>query len=360
VLDGLAGFELPAELAEREVLARRLRGYQPGWLDRAISDGEWAFSLTPAGAAGRARVAFWPRADLAPAPPPALDPATPTGKVLAQLVARGASFFSDLWHTTGLEASVLAAALSELLVAGVVTNDRFDPVRRGPRPTVPSGRGARVPLNSDRGGRWSLAGRAPADVAWWAERLLDRYGIVGHEHVDAERPPVGWRDLYAVWSELELRGRVRRGYFVDGLSGAQFARPEAVEALRASAAPSTVALSACDPACAWGAILPFAVSRLPSSFVVLDAGRPALVLEAAARRLRSLVDGDALARAVAALATIGGVVEVAEIDGAPAPSSPLGPALRAGGFEPDGERLRRSPLAVRPVEEQPVLESDGK
>ena len=67
-LAGLAGFPLPDDLFEREILGRRVRAYQPAWLDRRISDGDWAFSGS--GGTSRMRVALWPRADLGrPAPP---------------------------------------------------------------------------------------------------------------------------------------------------------------------------------------------------------------------------------------------------------------------------------------------------
>jgi ATP-dependent Lhr-like helicase len=191
---------------------------------------------------------------------------------------------------------------------------------------------------------------APVDATWWAERLLDRYGVVAREHVDAERPPVAWGELSEVWKRMELRGQVRRGYFVEGLAGSQFAWPSAVEVLRAEARPATVLVSVCDPACAHGAVLPLDVARLPSNFLVLAAGRPLLILEMAARRVRLFErDPAAVEQAAAAVATVSGAIELAELDGAPAPTSPLAPLFRAVGFELDGDRLRRSPLHVRPL-----------
>ena len=66
-----------------------------------------------------------------------------------------------------------------------------------------------------------------------------------------ERPAIGWREIYHELKRLEFRGEVRRGYFVAGLAGAQFALPEAVEMLRAAGADAedaVVAMSASDPA----------------------------------------------------------------------------------------------------------------
>jgi ATP-dependent Lhr-like helicase len=367
-LEALAGFQVPGELFERELLARRSRVYDPAVLDRRISDGEWLFRASLTGNARAPRVAFWPRAELRPPELPEVDPETAEGRVLSHLGTRGASFFSDLWTATELDASALADALWQLTGAGLVTNDRFEVIRRGRAGVGPeqlasyrAARGSRVTPRF-QSGRWSLVGTPPTDAEWWAARLLDRYGIVAREHVLAERPPVAWKELLDVWKRLELGGEVRRGHFVDGFGGAQFAWPAAVELLRAEAPPATVALSVCDPACAWGVLLPVplaagladggSVARLPSNFLVVDHGAPSLVLETAARRLRvtGSREPQVLARAVAALATVGGVLEIEEVDGVPVGDTPLSEALRGAGFEPDGSRLRRSPLRVRPLQ----------
>ena len=69
-----------------------------------------------------------------------------------------------------------------------------------------------------------------------AELLLERYGIVTREQVLAEGIPGGFSSLYDALSQLETLGVCRRGYFVEGLGGAQFALPGAVERLRAQRA----------------------------------------------------------------------------------------------------------------------------
>jgi ATP-dependent Lhr-like helicase len=342
-LSGLVGFALPDDLFEREILARRVRGYQPSWLDRRVSDGDWAFSGS--GGTSRMKVALWPRADLGPPSPPPPEEDTPAARVIHHLATRGASFFTDLWHATELDASTLADALWELCANGVITNDRFEPVRRGraaigPERTLNRARPAQLRPQSS-GGRWSLANTLPLDPAWWAERLLDRYGIVAREHVEAEQPPVAWRDLLDLYKAMELRGQVRRGYFVEGLSGAQFAWPAAVEALRTDRPAASVLLSAMDPAW-WG---PVDVTRVASNFVVVDSGRPALVLETAARRLRALVDQPPLE----ALLSLAGSIEIDSINDVASLESPMAEPLLALGFERDAGRLRRSPLKLKPL-----------
>jgi len=83
---------------------------------------------------------------------------------------------------------------------------------------------------------------------------------------------------------------------------------------------------------------------------VIGGGRPSLSYEAGALRARlHQHDPGCLGRAADALATLGGVIEIADVDGVTATESTLAPALLAAGFERDGERLRRSPLRARPL-----------
>ena len=96
-----------------------------------------------------------------------------------------------------------------------------------------------------------------------AELLLERYGIVTREQVLAEAVTGGFSALYDALSDLETLGVCRRGYFVEGLGGAQFALPGAVERLRAqpdptrvpAAQPAPLVIAATDPAQPYGAAL---------------------------------------------------------------------------------------------------------
>ena len=89
--------------------------------------------------------------------------------------------------------------------------------------------------------------------------MLERYGIVTRETVLAEGIPGGFSTLYAELGNLELLGTARRGYFVEGLGGAQFALPGAVERLRSLPEDdgSYLLLAATDPANPYGASLPW-------------------------------------------------------------------------------------------------------
>ena len=98
-------------------------------------------------------------------------------------------------------------------------------------PLVPAGRWSRFRGASEE----TPAAGAGVDqelVEFVAQRLLDRYGVVFRRVLERERIPVAWRDLARVYRQLELRGDVRGGRFVQRFAGEQYARPEAVELLR--------------------------------------------------------------------------------------------------------------------------------
>ncbi len=173
----------------------------------------------------------------------------------------------------------------------------------------------------------------------------------------AEGVPGGFSAIYGELTGLETLGVARRGYFVEGLGGAQFALPGAVERLRAQneEREAPVVLAAVDPAQPYGAALswPDAGERRPAraagAYVVLSGGEPILYLERGGRALLTLVQGgdERLEPALAAL-----VEEVRrgrikrlgleKVDGESALSSPLGPALLAHGFQEGPRRLTLS------------------
>src|SRR5207248_8109204 len=104
-------------------------------------------------------------------------------------------------------------------------------------------------------------------------------------------------------SRMELAGDVRRGYFVEGLSGAQFALPEAARQLQDLALPSTAAapvllLHSLDPANLNGSGAPLDVPlldggtrpllRRAGNWLTVRAGRPVLLVEGQGKRLTAL------------------------------------------------------------------------
>ena len=172
-------------------------------------------------------------------------------------------------------------------------------------------------------GRWSLtaplfenAPPAGPRLRAQAELMLERYGIVTREAVLAEGVPGGFASLYGEMSNLEMLGTARRGYFVEGLGGAQFALPGAVERLRSLphaegatwCSPPPTRRTPTAPACPGPSATARpgrpAPSRTPGAYVLLRDGEPMLFVERGGRgilRLREL-EGEALAEAVGELA----------------------------------------------------------
>ena len=120
---------------------------------------------------------------------------------------------------------------------------------------------------------------------------LHRYGILCRETA----APLPWGEALEMLRAWEFTGRVRRGYFVRGLSGAQFVLSEDLGTLTAyleAPSPDALWLNAADPFQAWGRFLPHEAGRsfllVPGSAVCLIEGRAAAVLERQGERLRLL------------------------------------------------------------------------
>jgi len=329
VLVPLQGLALPADVWERDVLPRRVGAYSPAWLDQLCASGEVVW--VGAGALGRnsGRVALYFRQDAAAIGPPSVRGLTaPDGEeheLLRQRLSQSPCFFTDFLAELPLAPESLQEALWDLVWAGEVTNDAFAPLRaprltlaRAQRATLER-RGARAGtrFGSRRGGaaaqvqgRWALTATlfgaavdAGARRRTLAELLLERHGIVTREHVLAEGIPGGFSSLYDALSDLETLGVCRRGYFVEGLGGAQFALPGAVERLRTQAdrADETppIVLASTDPAQPYGASLPWPKrrdddraakpARAAGAYVVLAGAEPVLYVERGGRGLQHLV-----------------------------------------------------------------------
>jgi ATP-dependent Lhr-like helicase len=339
-LVSLQGLALPADLWEQAVLPRRVGAYSISWLDQLCAAGEVVW--VGAGALGKrsGRVALYFRDDAAAIGPPAPQsrataPSETEHELIRARIAASPCFFSDLVAEIDVAPLELQEALWDLVWAGEVTNDSWAPLR-APRLTVaggraasrsgrrfaPAHRAARAQTRAAFQGRWSLTaplfGNAgPGDPVarrrTLAELLLERYGILTRELVLAEGVPGGFAALYDSLTQLETLGIARRGYFIEGLGGAQFALPGAVERLRAQrafdASPPLV-LAASDPAQPYGAALPWPgapgerrrAQRVAGAFVVLVGAELACYVEAGGRGLQTFVGGAELRAAFVALA----------------------------------------------------------
>ena len=354
----LQGLALPVSLWEAEVLRRRVRDYRPEQLDQLCACGELVWV-----GAGLDRVAVYFRED-APllGPPPAT--AAPSGAAhdaIRSALAGGALFWEGLLAAAGLDAETALPALWELVWSGEVTNDAWAPLRaerryQAPRPERRARRfsrtRARRPVATQ--GRWSLAAELFAggepDRRALAELLLERYGVVTRDAVRAEGVPGGYGAVYGELRALETLGSCRRGYFVEGLGGAQFALGAAVERLRElrpreGEEPGALVLAACDPAQPYGAVLPWPkrsgarAARVAGAHVVLLGGAAALFVERGGRSLVPLREpAEAWLRpalaALVAFVKAGGTrrLAVERFDGEPVAETDVMPLLVEAGF----------------------------
>ncbi len=337
LFEQLEGYTLSSELWESEVLRQRMRDYDPAILRTMSSKGEIVCAGTTA---GKSQWIF--RGDGAcflEEKEKSLEGLSSTGNILYDFLHHnGASFLSDIRDGTTLSLAALNRAVAELFWGGLVTNDVVDEVlgvkryKSAADSPLPPERmiltnPRRNPLRSFAmtsvrkafrttpgwNGRWSLlhTHRVWGDKASLAEKamrqaeqLLLRYGIVAREIAKREENLLSWPLLALEFQKMELRGEIRRGYFVEGLSGMQFALPAAVDMLRSIGSERSNAndervlvVNACDPANPYGLGIDaggqgsssgIRISRLPLNHFVFDKGNPILWIESFGSRITTL------------------------------------------------------------------------
>jgi len=340
----LEGYEAPAAAWEGEILPARVAGYEISWLDDLCLAGRvvWArLRGTKAAQAG------------APAPTTSAGPVRATPIVLVQrrhlgdwsalgglpagaepavssraravadyLRDHGASFFDELLAGTRLLHTELEDALGELVASGLVTSDSFSGLRAllvpsSKRPSPHRRRGRRAALfGIADAGRWAVVRRRASEdanasatnpdvVELVARTLLKRYGVVCWRLLANEAAWLpSWRDLVRVYRRLEARGEIRGGRFIAGLSGEQFALPEAVASLRAIRQKNNegiwISISGADPLNLVGSLLAGAtVPAVTASRVLYRDGVPVAKLVAGEITLLEAMDAEteSLARA---------------------------------------------------------------
>ncbi|WP_062871687.1 DEAD/DEAH box helicase [Paraburkholderia ferrariae] len=297
----LEGWEASALAWEEEILPARIDDFTPMLLDDLCRSGRLAWGRLPSrtGAGSTVRstpVVLLPRRELArwtalvDAPDPAGLPPR-TQRVYDALLRHGAMFFDELAADAHLLGVELENALGELVAAGLVNADSFAGLRALVKPAAK--RNAHAGRRRPRGfaplvggmadaGRWAVLRRIDTPVEEAGENapaarrpvadpellehvanvLLRRYGVVCWQLLIREAawlPP--WRDLLRVLQRMEARGHVRGGRFVTGLSGEQFALPEAVALLRevrrrGPGEGTLICVSATDPLNLAGTLLP--------------------------------------------------------------------------------------------------------
>jgi ATP-dependent Lhr-like helicase len=381
VIDQLGGVALPASAWETLILPSRLRNYTPAWLDELTVTGEvlWSGVGSLAGSDGWVSLHLADNSALTLAAPQDTETTALQREILVSLAGGGAFFFRQLGNAVGsTDDAELTTALWDLVWAGLVTNDTFSPLRsflggkaapsRVPRTRAYRGRG-RPTLPTQAGppsvaGRWSLLPLAEGDTTIrakaTAEMLLERHGVVTRGAVMSEGVRGGFSLVYKVLSSFEETGRARRGYFVDGLGGAQFATGATVDRLRhftrdpdSNEDAVAVTLAATDPANPFGAALgwPPATGHRPGrkagALVVIVDGFLTLYVERGGKTVLTFTDDEARLTAAASslAATVRsrlGKMRVELVDGEFSIGTPLGKMLIEAGFAatPQGLRLR--------------------
>jgi ATP-dependent helicase Lhr and Lhr-like helicase len=333
VVQQLDGLELPAAAWETDVLASRCEEYDPALLDSLCMMGRVAWGRTGGPTDGRSSgpirstpVALFLREHapewLTDKGGAAIELSGYAAAVRDVLQQRGASFFHELSAMSGLLPTQVEQALGELSGLGLVTSDSFAGLRALITPaskrkplTGARRRQRTAPHGIESAGRWSLlGGRQPdpnggsgtANIELYAKTYLRRYGVVFKRVLARETGAPPWRDLLMAYRRLEARGEIRGGRFVSGMSGEQFALPEAVGQLRSvrrlDSVGRLVGLSAADPLNLTGIVTPGErIAGLTSNRILYKDGVPTLAREAG--KIRWLVgeEGEPAAELVHAL-----------------------------------------------------------
>ena len=324
LLDQFQGLPLPIECWDRDILRPRTPPSESGSLHSLTRDGTIVWIGLSSGRAmpvfrGSGSEFVFGAAEGEPMSPGAM-------RLFDYVRQKGASFFSDIRSGTGLSLEAMNNSLAELFWNGVISNDTLDElltlkrsIRETDRPIEPillvdpkhnPARGrilgrARKSLRQVPGwsGRWfptqdeAVEGEPMTQeqrAFAQARRLLLRYGVFAREFLGRE-VALTWSELWPAFQMMELRGEIRRGYFVTGLSGMQYALPEAAEELRSATAGQgmkdsrrVILMPTCDPANVYGPGIdlergpgqdPVRCSRLPGNYIAFADGGPILLIE---------------------------------------------------------------------------------
>ena len=322
VLDLLDGYEVAAAAWEPAVLALRVKEYTPQWLDPLCLTGRigWgrlspaqyqkarAFAplrSSPISLFAREHLPSWLELSATPA---IAHFTADTERVLTTLAQSGAMFFSDLARLVKLLPSRVTQALGELTAQGWATADSFEGLRallipsekRAPFADLARKRRHKTVTSVEFAGRWTLLRKLPttppegrkngtlaseASIDAFARVLLRRYGVVFRRLLEREALSVSWFELGRWYRRLEARGEIRGGHFIEGVSGEQYALPEAIGLLRSmrKAKPSgeLLVISATDPLNLLGILTPGPrVAAITSNRILLRDGKAIAALDA--------------------------------------------------------------------------------
>jgi hypothetical protein len=286
---------LPRQRGGHKVLARRVKDYDPRWLDQLCFTGRiaWGRLTQPQNGQG----ALVGQASRLPArsktPSAAGETPAPLNRMLAPIRSSPIALLLPPEKRVPFAGSARRRrhkAVSSVEFAGRWSLLR-DPNTLSPFPTEahPAHHphsGAGVPPVSP--GVSPASATSPARdqaVETFAQVLLRRYGVVFRAVLARESLKVSWYELGRIYRRLDSRGEIRGGHFVGGVGGEQFALPEAIGLLRSirKTAPDdqTVTISGADPLNLTGILGPGRrVASTTANRVLLRAGVPVAALVA--------------------------------------------------------------------------------
>lgn len=284
-MQALSGVYMPAEQWEGALLPARVTGYKPLLLDRTLSSGDVIWHIVQR--ENKPWLAFFCAADEGDAFTQTDAQLSEDEQAILRVLERGGAMFAQRIGAR-LNGAPVEDALKRLASLGLVRKDSFAPVRQ--MLAKPAGKKRMPVLRAQDTGRWErcremrmLTADELVDRAFQRCPLLCRETITG----------VDWPTALQTLRRREYAATVRRGYFIQGLSGAQFIRTQDFEAVTAFFAESN-APAACipagDPAQIWGRIVPHMAERqficAVQTAVSLYEGRPAAVFERSGEQMR--------------------------------------------------------------------------
>ncbi|MGO3326064.1 ATP-dependent helicase [Gordonia sp. (in: high G+C Gram-positive bacteria)] len=398
VVEQLAGHPIPASAWETLVLPTRVRDYQPSMLDELLSSGEvtWSGHGAIGGSDGWIALHLTDAAPLTLRAADNVELSAVHERLLTALDGGHGLRAQELREAATTDDTAMQTALWELVWSGRITNDSFSVVRAAlnptrSRPSAPShsSRGRAPRLRTARlssrylagvdgaagvppllGGRWSALRRQSIDATTQAaatcDILLERFGVVTKGAVTVSEIDGGFSRIYKALTVFEDSGQVRRGYYIDGLGGAQFAAGHTVDRLRDEVdvprerRTEAVLLASTDPANPYGAAFAWPSQtetsghrpgRKAGAVVVLVSGALAVFIERGGKTVLTFTD-DVDVLAVAAAEVVAAVrggrvprIHVDQVNGRPVLATDFGRALSTAGFSstPRGLRMNYDP-----------------
>lgn len=315
-VEQLCGRPYPVKFWESVFFARRVKNYTEAMLDRLLAQGDYFWQMKSDGT-----LAFYRYEDIDwEAPLTGLSEELEGDEKLMyqELMRRGASFLKFLTEVPKQDSA--QDVLLRLAEKGLVCADSFVPVRQWQNREKVKKATARQRVNvrvmALSAGRWDIVRPVrKRSLEEWLDLFLKESAVLCKETFRrscdscagsaymisagasaGDREEAGeltWRKALDVLRIWEYTGNVRRGYFVSGMSGAQFIRKEEYESVTAALKQpedEVIWLNASDPAQIWGKVLEqpegSSFMNIPGTAAALRQGRAAAVMERQGKVLR--------------------------------------------------------------------------